>query len=188
VSYSSNFVKRLYRRLLRLYPAEFRTEFGTEMARQFADEYRETEGRDARRRFLLRALVDVLTTAPVELARGLRQDLRHALRVYRTSLGSTATAVAVLAVAMALVGAFLSLYVDLVLHPHPGFQQSSRLVTIKQNDGARVWDVPGNLIERMAGEMVSLDAVAGGSSAPAALRRHVFRTIPPSSAGSVRRL
>ena len=83
-----NRLRLLYRRLLRLYPVEFRSEFGREMERQFADEYRDADGRGARRRFVLRALLDVLATAPAELARSLRQDMRHALRIYlKTQIG-----------------------------------------------------------------------------------------------------
>src|SRR5690606_16380278 len=99
------------------------------MQRQFSEEYREADSPAARRRFLLRALVDVLKTAPGELVRGLSEDLRHAVRIYRKSPGSTALAVVALAIAMAFVGAFVSLYVDLVLRPNPGFAESGRLVT-----------------------------------------------------------
>jgi hypothetical protein len=39
---------RLYRWLLKLYPAGFREEYQTPMERQFRDEYREAEGPAAR--------------------------------------------------------------------------------------------------------------------------------------------
>jgi hypothetical protein len=134
------------------------------MERDFADEYREAEGGRARRRFLLRALVDVLATSPGELARGLRQDLRHALRLYRNSLGSSAIAVAVLAIGMAFVGAFLSLYVDLALRPHGGFEQSISLATIGQNDGTQLLGVPYRIVERIADEMTSIEAAVLATS------------------------
>ena len=56
--------------------------------------------------------------------KGLAADLRHAVRLYGRTPGSSAIAVVVLAVGMAFVAAFLSLYIDLVLRPHPGFEQS----------------------------------------------------------------
>lgn len=66
---------------------------------------------------------------------GMLADIRHAFRVYRGTVSSTLTAVIVLAVALAFVGAFLSLYADLVLRPHAGFEQSGRIATVGQTDG-----------------------------------------------------
>ena len=88
-------------------------------------------------------------------------DLKHALRIYRRTPFASGVAVAVLAVAMAFVTAFLSLYVDQVLRPHPGFEQSGRLVTLGQTDGTSMAGLPFPLIGRVAGEMVSLEAAAG---------------------------
>ena len=42
-------MKRLYRLLLRIYPAGFREEYASELEHQFADEYREAEGQRRRR-------------------------------------------------------------------------------------------------------------------------------------------
>lgn len=131
------------------------------MQRQFSEEYREAESPAARRRFLLRAFIDVLATAPGELARGLSDDLRHALRIYRKSPGSTALAVVALAIAMAFVSAFVSLYVDLILRPYPGFAESGRLVTIGWTDGRNSGRLPAELIDRMADDVTTLEAVAG---------------------------
>jgi membrane associated rhomboid family serine protease len=59
----------------------------------------------------------------------LLDDCRHALRLYVRTPGASLIAVAVLAIGLAFVGAFLSLYVDLVLRPHPGFEQSRQIAT-----------------------------------------------------------
>jgi hypothetical protein len=60
---------RLYRWLLKLYPAGFREEYQTPMERQFRDEYREAEGPAARTRLWLNTLRDVAASAPPEIAR-----------------------------------------------------------------------------------------------------------------------
>ena len=96
--------------------------------------------------------------------KGVIADLKHAFRIYRRTPGASAIAIVVLAVAMAFVGAFLSLYVDLVLRGHPGIEDSGRIVTLGQTDGARLMGVPLGLIERMGGELTSLEAVAGVES------------------------
>ena len=67
----------------------------------------------------------------------------------------------VLAIGMAFVSAFLSLYVDLVLRPHPGFEDSGSIVTIGQLDGVRFTGIPLGLSERMAAEVAALESAAG---------------------------
>src|SRR5690606_14667575 len=63
-----------------------------------------------------------------------------------------------LSVGMAFVGAFLSLYVDLVLRPHAGFQQSSRIATVGQSGGPQLLGMPFAIVERMTEEMTSVEA------------------------------
>lgn len=92
---------------------------------------------------------------------GLIADLRHAVRVYLTTPGSSLLAVAVLAVAMACVSSFLSLFSDLVLKPHPGFERSGELVTIGRNDGTRFMPLSKEMIERMREEVTSLRSLTG---------------------------
>ncbi len=59
--------------------------------------------------------------------------LRHALVVYRGTPVASAIAIVALAVAMAFVSAFLSLWSDLALKPPEGFEQGSRIGTIGQS-------------------------------------------------------
>jgi hypothetical protein len=47
-------MKRLYRILLRIYPAGFREEYASQLERQFSDEYQGAEGRRERIRLSLR--------------------------------------------------------------------------------------------------------------------------------------
>jgi putative ABC transport system permease protein len=92
--------------------------------------------------------------------KALLPDCRHAIRLYARTPGPSLIAIAVLAVAMAFVTAFLSLYVDLVLRPHPGFEQSARLVTLGQNGGPSLLGLPYSMFERIAEEVNAIDAVA----------------------------
>ncbi|HUF71830.1 MAG TPA: ABC transporter permease [Gammaproteobacteria bacterium] len=93
--------------------------------------------------------------------KGLLADLKHAARLYRGTPGASAIAIIVVAVAMAFVGAFLSLYVDLALRSHPGLSDSNRLVTIGQSDGKTFEGLPFSLIERMSGDVASLNNAVG---------------------------
>lgn len=92
--------------------------------------------------------------------RGFFDDCRHALRLYRRTPGASTIAVVVLAVGIAFVGAFLSLYVDLVLRPHPGFEQSGRLVTIGRDTGDFITGFTHEINARLSDEMASVDAAA----------------------------
>jgi hypothetical protein len=92
--------------------------------------------------------------------RGLFDDCRHALRLYRQTPGASTIAILVVAVSIAFVGAFLSLYADLALRPHPGFEQSGHLATIGLNRGAGNYfgGVSYEVAERLTDEMASIDA------------------------------
>ena len=92
--------------------------------------------------------------------KGLLADSKHAFRLYRRTPLASLIAVGVLAIGMAFVGSFLSLYVDLVLRPHPGIENSSRIVSISIRPGA----IRLGLLELMAEEASSLEAVAGVNS------------------------
>lgn len=93
-------MNRLCRLLLRLYPARFREEYAAPMERQFRDEHREAQSRSGRAWHGLRALADLVATLPAEIARELRQDVRHAVRVYRQRSLAAVLAVAALALAI----------------------------------------------------------------------------------------
>lgn len=94
--------------------------------------------------------------------RGLLEDLKHALRVYRRTPGASLMVVVVLAIGMAFVAAFLSLYSDLILRPEPGFERKGgRIVSVGSSDGRSAGGLPLELLERMAEEVSTLDALAG---------------------------
>jgi predicted permease len=84
--------ERLYRRLLRLYPREFRDEYGEEMSLLFRD--RTAEGST---RLWLQVLGDLVFHAPQEHWVGIKQDFRYAVRMLLRAPGFAATIVATLA-------------------------------------------------------------------------------------------
>jgi ABC-type antimicrobial peptide transport system permease subunit len=93
--------------------------------------------------------------------KGLNEDVLHALRVYRATPLSSVIAVVALAIAIACMTASFSLLSDLVLKPHAGFGRSSQLVTIGQTNGTRFDPLPLKLMERIADEAASLEAIVG---------------------------
>src|SRR5690606_8904007 len=88
-------------------------------------------------------------------------DLRHALRLQRATPVSSAMAVLVLAAAFAFVCVFLSLWSELALKPHRGFEASGTLVSIGQHKGDRVMPVNLDFIDDVRERVLGLEAVAG---------------------------
>lgn len=67
---------RLYRWLLRLYPAGFREQYGVPMHRQFQDEYAEVQNVRDFLRLWGRTVGDIARSAPRQVASELTQDAR----------------------------------------------------------------------------------------------------------------
>jgi predicted permease len=84
--------ERIYRRLLRLYPRDFREEYGHEMSLLFRD--RAVEGR---LRLWLQVLGDLTFHAPREHWSILKQDVRYALRTLRRAPTFAITVIGTLA-------------------------------------------------------------------------------------------
>jgi putative ABC transport system permease protein len=107
--------ERLYRRLLSLYPGEFRAEFGDEMRLLFEDRSRD-ERLD---RLMFEVLVDTARTAPREHLSMLFQDLRYALRSLRHNPGFTLVAAGSLALGIGASAAIFAMADALLLRPLP---------------------------------------------------------------------
>ena len=125
---------RVYRALLRLYPASFRTEYGEEMCALFR---RRTAG--VRGLAWLGpwagALLDVVPNAALVHWDLLRQDLRHSLRGLRAAPGFAITAVLVTALGVGANTAAFSLADFVLLRPLP-FPRPDRLVKLWESNPA----------------------------------------------------
>jgi predicted permease len=123
-------VTKLYRKLLRLYPASFRQEYEGAMDCQFRDEQRDAIGWKGNVGLWLHALSDVAASAPRELVRELGQDLRFAMRVYCRRPVSAVVAIGTLALAVGASTGVFSVASALLLRSLP-FADASRLVELR---------------------------------------------------------
>jgi len=93
--------ERVFRRLLRLFPAEFRGDYGDDMAATFRDQRHDALARGgaiAAARLWWDTIRGILTTAPREHLDLLRGDVRYALRGLRRNPAFTLVAVLALAI------------------------------------------------------------------------------------------
>jgi len=119
--------ERWYRRLLHLYPRDFRDEFGGEMTRLYRDRRHEERWWSLWGSLLL----DVLQTAPSEHLAILRQDVRHAWRSLRRAPMITATAALTLALGVGASTAVFSVVYAILLRPLP-YPDAGRLVELSE--------------------------------------------------------
>jgi putative ABC transport system permease protein len=126
---------RLYRRLLLLFPFEFRREFGSEMTEVF--EAQRAEARAKGGRAMARLWTDTVSgfvrTAPREHLSSLRQDMALGFRMLARTPVFTTTAIVTLALGIGANVAVYSLVRLVLLNPLP-VRQPSRLVTIQVVD------------------------------------------------------
>src|SRR5919109_942206 len=86
--------ERMYRWLLRLYPASFRHEYGHEMQAVFARQQRDARTAAARVVLWLRVGADTCVTAALVHGDILAQDLHYTVRALRRTSGFALTALA----------------------------------------------------------------------------------------------
>ena len=121
---------RVYRLLLKLYPASFREDYHAPLQQQFLEELVEVTGPRALVRFWARTLWDFALSMPVQLAREVGQDSRHALRLWRQRPAHTFFAIAVLAIAIGANTGVFSVLNAVLLRSLP-FTEPDRLAALK---------------------------------------------------------
>ena len=133
---------RVYRLLLKLYPAGFREDYHGPLQQQFRDEIGEATGPRALARFWARTLRDFAISMPVQLAREAGQDSRHAFRLWRQRPAHTFFVVAVLAIAIGATTGVFSVLNAVLLRSLP-FTEPDRLAVLRNfgppRDGFHDW-------------------------------------------------
>jgi putative ABC transport system permease protein len=112
-------VIRLYRVLLRCYPASFRREFEDEMAAVFAADLDRARGLPGRLWLLLVAVADVVPTALAAHWELLRQDLRYTGRTLNHARGFALAAILITAIGVGANTAAFSVADFVLLRPLP---------------------------------------------------------------------
>ena len=120
---------RLYRWLLKLYPAGFREQYGSPMARQFQDDCAEVQDRRDLLRLWARTVGDIARSAPRQFASEIAQDARYATRLWRRRPLHTLFAVSALALAIGASAGVFSVINALLLRSLP-FSAPERLAQL----------------------------------------------------------
>jgi putative ABC transport system permease protein len=123
---------RLFARLLRMFPAEFRGDFGQAMAEDFQDQRMDAARQGGRRSVLRVWLLTVggfLRGAPREHLEIFRRDAGYALRLLRRRPALAATALLTLIIGIGLNSAIFSVVRSVLLRPLPS-PDSQRVVRL----------------------------------------------------------
>ena len=120
-----------FRRLLNLFPADFRGEFGSQMEADFDDQERDAaaRGRRAVAGLWTRTVVGFLRIGPREHAAQMFADVRHGLRLAARQPGSSFASALVLALGIAAVTGGFTIVDAFLLRPLP-FADPDRLVHV----------------------------------------------------------
>lgn len=154
--------ERLFRAMLRLFPAEFRGDFGDQMSADFQDHRHDARGRVASFRLWLHTAFGLLRQAPREHLDILARDAGYAIRVLRRRPGYALTALLTVAVGIALNAAVFTVVHGVLLQPI-ALPESERLVRLYEvtppPDRRTVQVSPANFVDWQA-QVTTLDAMA----------------------------
>ncbi len=120
---------KVYRWLLKLYPAAFREEYAGQLEREFRDELGEAGSARDVAGLWARLLPDLAISVPAQFAREILQDSRHALRQWARRPLHTGFAIAALAIGIGANTGVFSVVNALLLRPLP-FRDPGRLVAL----------------------------------------------------------
>ena len=124
-----------YRRLLSLFPADFRGDFGPQMEADFEDEQHDARrrGRAATASLWTRTVAGVLRVGPREHAAQVWADVRHGIRLAARQPASTVASALVLGLGIAAVTGGFTVVDAYLLRPLP-FADADRLVHVWSTD------------------------------------------------------
>src|SRR5918996_4408319 len=125
----------LYRLLLRLYPASFRSEYEREMTGVFLRGYQLQRSGAGRAAFWVTTVADVVANASAAHWDILRQDLRITTRTLSRAPGFSITVMLVAALGIGATTAAFSLADHVLLRPLP-FPEPDRLVRLWQDQSS----------------------------------------------------
>lgn len=120
---------RLYRWLLKLYPAGFRENYAEPLEREFRDELRESTGPAALSILWMRLVADLAISVPMQIFREAAQDASHTLRLWSRHPWHTAFAILALAIGIGANTGVFSVVNALLLRSLP-FQDPERLAAL----------------------------------------------------------
>src|SRR5690349_5545365 len=123
------FALRLYRLLLRLYPAQFRQDYESEILHTFRREWQWQRGHASALLYFITAATGILLNAPKEHIEMLFDDLRYALRTFARGPWFTFVAVATLALGMGVNSALFSVVKSVILEDLP-YERPNQLVRV----------------------------------------------------------
>jgi putative ABC transport system permease protein len=137
-------MSRWFRRLLRLFPADFQADYGREMERTFRAQEREAHQRGARglARLWIETLLDLLRTAPRQHVEQIWQDVRYTARTIGRRPAFAAATTLVFAIGIGGTTAVFSIVDAALLRPLP-FEHPDRLVAIREqtSEDANPWEL-----------------------------------------------
>jgi putative ABC transport system permease protein len=124
------FSLKLYRFLLKFYPAGFRDDYAGAMEREFRDELAESSGIYALAKHWIRLLTDLAISIPMQYSRELYQDSRHTLRLWANRPWHTGFAILALAIGIGANTGVFSVVDALLLRSLP-FHEADRLALLR---------------------------------------------------------